>query len=211
MLNGWTKRSYKEMALFKNREKRTIAQLEDYYASRHSTGKAWAMAFLSLLITVAVLSAIFFGGRWLYRTLTDDDAKKSEDSSQVEGSEIPGVNADIDEDQSGLEIVSTDSDTETVVVADGDTDANVEIEGSVGGTVTEEAASTSVPNVQVAERQAAEDQQGIVAGEQSDSSSDSEGIPDTGAGEVLLIAPLVAVIAGYLFSLRRQAVKVNVK
>ena len=74
------------MALFKNREKRTIAQLEDYYASRHSNAKAWAMAFLSLLITVAVLSAIFFGGRWLYRTLTPRGVQTSHpkqgDSSQ---------------------------------------------------------------------------------------------------------------------------------
>jgi hypothetical protein len=64
------------MALFNRKKSQTISELEDYYANRNnSTGRAWLMALLSLLITVAVLTALFFGGRWIYRTLTNDDVK----------------------------------------------------------------------------------------------------------------------------------------
>ena len=61
------------MALFNRRKDQTISDLEDYYANRNNrTGMAWLMAFLSLLVTIGIIGALFFGGRWVYRALTDD-------------------------------------------------------------------------------------------------------------------------------------------
>lgn len=183
------------MALFKNREKRTIAQLEDYYANRHSSGKAWAMAFLSLLITVAVLSAIFFGGRWLYRTLTDDDsAKNSDDSSQVEGTVVPGSSIDSED---GVQISLVDPQEATA-------DDGTENTGSEG-VVSDEAASTSTPSF--TNQTAGDFTEDDSSADESATVTTDESIPDTGAGDILLIAPLLAVVAGYIYSIRLQTEK----
>jgi hypothetical protein len=166
------------MALFKNREKRTIAQLEDYYSSRHKSTKAWAMAFLSLLITVGILSILFFGGRWLYRTFTDDQNSTSttETGTQVEEAKIPGsAITDQEQGQSNQETASVD--TETVVA---------------GGTVSDEAASTSVPNVNI----------GQTGGNLNQEASND--IPNTGSSDILLLTPIIAVVVGYLISRKRQ-------
>lgn len=65
-------RSFTFMAIFKRRKNQTVAELEEYYASKQTrTGMAWIMAAISLLITILVVSALFFGGRWIYRSLTD--------------------------------------------------------------------------------------------------------------------------------------------
>lgn len=64
--------------LGKKSETTTIPELQDYYATKKkdNTGLAWLLAFASLLVTVAILVALFMGGRWLYRTITGDDKKE---------------------------------------------------------------------------------------------------------------------------------------
>ena len=121
------------MAIFRRRKNQTISELEDYYANRNNrTGMAWLMAFISLLITVAVSAAIFFGGRWVYRSLTADDNTEvivatNEKSEQSE----PANNSQNDVNGSSVE---------------------------PDGVVTDEAANTSVPS---SERSSSESQKPI--------------------------------------------------
>lgn len=60
--------------LFKRNKKTTIAELEEYYANQNNRPlRAWAMAIFSLILTIAVLAGLFFGGKWLYNQITGDD------------------------------------------------------------------------------------------------------------------------------------------
>src|SRR6185436_18606427 len=47
------------------------AEVKQYYASEHRerVGLAWLVAFLSLILTVAIIAGLFFGGRWIYRKI----------------------------------------------------------------------------------------------------------------------------------------------
>lgn len=44
-------------------------EIQDYYAAerRGRTGIAWLLALATLLTTLALAAALFFGGRWVYR------------------------------------------------------------------------------------------------------------------------------------------------
>lgn len=62
------------MALFKRKDKTTIAELEDYYANQKGARRpvmAWVMALLSLLVTIIIIVGLFYAGRWLYQTIAD--------------------------------------------------------------------------------------------------------------------------------------------
>ncbi len=164
--------------LFKRNNKTTIAELEEYYANQENrktrTGKAWLMAFVSLFITLAVIALLFFGGRWLYRTLTDNDSKTTttSDATNNDGIDLPTLDGDV---------VGRGN------KSDSDNSADDATENA--GVVSDEAASTSTPNTdRVTE---------------TGSDSESE-IPNTGAGEVLLALPVVLAITGYLVSRRHM-------
>jgi hypothetical protein len=113
---------------FKRNNKTTIAELEDYYASksqrRNRPGMAWLMAFLSLLITVAVVALMYFGGRWLYRTITVNDVNDTSPTS------INGPNIDLP----------------TFTDNNGVDDRQAETDNGGSGVVSDEAATTNQPN-----------------------------------------------------------------
>lgn len=164
--------------LFKRNNKTTIAELEEYYANQNRrkahAGKAWLMAFVSLFITLAVIAMLFFGGRWLYRTLTDNDSNSTPSSEIVsdDGIDLPTFDGDIA--GQGNQNESDDSTTES---------------SKNTGVVSDEAATTSIPNTDRVTEAGAD--------------SDSE-IPNTGAGEVLIALPLALAIAGYFVSRKRM-------
>lgn len=116
------------MALFKRRKSQTISDIENYYAQHESSNtRAWAMAFFSLLITISVLSLLFLGGRWVYRTVTKDDTK--------------------------VTVATKDSDADKMAEGHTDTDASGEhsnhetdSQHQTNGTVSEEAAKTTTPS-----------------------------------------------------------------
>jgi hypothetical protein len=163
--------------LFKRNNKTTIAELEEYYANQDrkktKTSTAWLMAVLSLAITLAVIAMIFFGGRWLYRTLTDDNNITTTDTTTSGEVDLPTFDSDVLGRGAGQDR-STD-----------DTSAGQ----SNTGTVSDSAASTSIPNT---DRVA------------TDASSNDGTIPNTGAGELLIIAPIAAGVTGYLVSRKRH-------
>lgn len=50
-------------------------EVKEYYESgrKQQTGMAWLLAFGTLVVTVVLALIIFFGGRWVYQRLTDND------------------------------------------------------------------------------------------------------------------------------------------
>ncbi len=64
------------MALFSRKKKDEVpAEIQEYYQAerRERVGVAWLVALVTLLITVAVVLGLFFGGRWLYNKLANRD------------------------------------------------------------------------------------------------------------------------------------------
>ncbi|MDO8266039.1 MAG: hypothetical protein Q7T41_03800 [Candidatus Saccharibacteria bacterium] len=165
------------MALF-NKKNQTISEIEEYYASKKTrNGMAWVMALGSLLITIGVMSLVFFGGRWVYRTLADKDKDE-------------------------VKTVTTTEISKDLVISNPEYNTNNSGSQSVGGTVgssqdfpsvvTDQAASTSVPS--------------SVRNSSTSATAPSKGsteLPDTGAGETLVIFPLLAVVIGYFLSRKR--------
>lgn len=63
----------------KSNTKAVPAEVKKYYASEHRerVGLAWVIAFLSLILTVAVVAGLFFGGRWAYRKIAHKNTTPS--------------------------------------------------------------------------------------------------------------------------------------
>lgn len=85
------------MALF-NRRKKSVdnvpAEVQEYYQAekRERTGVAWLLALGTLLATVLLAIALFFGGRWLYRTIFNkDEPKTGQQQTENNGAQsLPG-------------------------------------------------------------------------------------------------------------------------
>lgn len=96
-------------------------EVKDYYKSerRQKTGVAWLLAIGTLLLTLAVAAALFFGGSWLWNTLTGNGDGTSETASTQTESNDQQVASDVDATQGGQD------DTATTAGADNDSsDAN---------------------------------------------------------------------------------------
>jgi len=54
-------------------------EVKKYYESEHRerVGLAWLIAFLSLVLTVVIVSGLFFGGRWAYRKIVNKNAPQT--------------------------------------------------------------------------------------------------------------------------------------
>lgn len=63
------------------------AEVEEYYQStqKERRGVAWLLAFATLLLTLIIAVALFFGGRWLYRTVFGNNDKEGAETVQQEG------------------------------------------------------------------------------------------------------------------------------
>lgn len=106
-----------------NRKKNTSdesvpPEVQDYYQAEHRdrTGKAWLLAVLTLIVTVAAVLALFFGGRWIYRALTDGEdnaaTSQTEDASQDQENQSDATEGD-DPAANGGESNSGDGDVAT--------------------------------------------------------------------------------------------------
>lgn len=75
------------------------AEIQDYYQSerRDRTGIAWLLALGTLIVTIGLATLLFFGGRWAYRAIvnnddtsevaqTDEESENSDNSDSTEGS-----------------------------------------------------------------------------------------------------------------------------
>jgi hypothetical protein len=174
------------MALFNRRKDQTISDLEDYYANRNNrTGMAWLMAFLSLLVTIGIVGALFFGGRWVYRTLTDDNTTVITTNTPANTTENPAT---------------TTEESTTQQTQQGATNTSDQVEPA--GVVSDEAVSTSTPNTS-----SSNNRSGVAGTSSTPSTGDSDELPKTGAGEILFILPIIAAVAGYSYNRSRQLQK----
>ncbi|MBP6962734.1 hypothetical protein KBB49_04320 [Candidatus Saccharibacteria bacterium] len=161
------------MAIFKRRKNQTVAELEEYYASKKTrSGMAWVMAFTSLLLTILVVAGLFFGVRWVYRSLTDDNLEVTVTTVDVSGDQ---ESSDMNIDESA-ENSNEPEPTE-----------------NFPSVVSDEAASTTTPSTS-----------SPVASAPSTPATGGGNIPNTGAGEVLIVAPIIAMVVGYLISRKYQ-------
>lgn len=57
-------------------------EVQQYYEAEHrqSTGVAWLLSIVTLLVTVLVIMLLFFGGRWVIRKLNHYNAGKGKTS-----------------------------------------------------------------------------------------------------------------------------------
>jgi len=175
------------MGIFKNRDRQTIAELESYYSGQQRSGMAWLMAFLSLFITVVLLSSVFFGGRLIYRTLTDtNNSREAETSATINDTQLGSTNVE------STEGTATDNTLSETLISEGASQGSAQesaiLGGSVstGGVVDDGAVSTSIPN------------------NLTNINNQNDEIPNTGAGSVLLIIPIVVLVLGYMYSIKRQ-------
>lgn len=98
------------MALFKRKKNESVmpAEVRDYYKSerRERKGMAWLLAVATLLVTFLIAAALFFGGRWVYRAIFDNDDKTSTSQTTTE----QGTS---ESDQSSNSTSDTDTSTST--------------------------------------------------------------------------------------------------
>lgn len=86
------------MAFFNRKAKNhsgVSKELEEFYQNerRERFGVAWLLAFGTLVTTLLLASALFFGGRWLYRVVTNDNTPNDLTATDS-GQQIPGLSID---------------------------------------------------------------------------------------------------------------------
>ena len=87
------------MALFSRKKKvETVdmpPELQNYYQAeyREKTWKAWVLGLATLIITILLALALFFGARWIYRELTDKDEAPTTTTTQPAASPTPATPA----------------------------------------------------------------------------------------------------------------------
>lgn len=100
------------MALFNRNKKKDVLpqEVREYYQAerRDRTGMAWLLAIATLLVTFLIAAALFFGGRWAYRAIFDNDntsdktsTSQTENKSSEESSKSTENNTSTNDGQSG--------------------------------------------------------------------------------------------------------------
>lgn len=172
------------MALFQRRKSQTISELEDYYSNRNnSTAKAWVMALLSLLVTVALLSILFFGGRWIYRTLTNDGVTVVTTTSTTENNPDTTIEVAPATDMNHSDGTNHDTATKTPAV-------------EPEGVVSDRAATTTTPRT--------------ATGTNSRTTTPTTGdatLPKTGTSETVLGALMFISLTAGVYAYRKKQLR----
>ncbi|MDZ7785906.1 MAG: hypothetical protein U5L95_02185 [Candidatus Saccharibacteria bacterium] len=175
------------MGLF-NRKKSTDNDINSYYTSerRQRVGMAWALGIATLILTVLLALGLFYGGRWTYRTVFDDDetttSETATEEDQTDDQTTPGVNDDEqdennDQSDDQADQGADDSGFEDIVGSDTDeTSSDTDETGSATGGSSDR--DSSQPS-----------------GEEL-SSTGSQGLPSTGPEDTLGVFVIVSVAFG---------------
>ena len=159
------------------------AEIQEYYQTerRERTGIAWLLALGTLLITIGLAALLFFGGRWIYRTVVDNDDDNQETAQTEQGEEATetpeGTPSEQGTQSSGTSSTST-STPNTSTPQQSTAGANT---SQPSGSTTQTTTSTPVTG---------------------------DGLPDTGPGDVVAIFTATAITAGaahYAISTRRDS------
>lgn len=176
------------MALFRNQSNKSIDELESYYTGKQQrSGMAWVMAFFSLILTIAVLGGLFFGGRWAYREITEDDKQVATNTTQnqTNPSASGGV---VSNEAARTESPSPAPSSPTPSPAP-----------APNPTPTPSPAPSPTPS-------STPQTNGTTAGVSSNNTS--RPLPNTGSNvSIVVVSALTATVVGYTIALRRQAQK----
>lgn len=204
------------MGLFRKKENKTIAELEQYYAGGNKNGMAWIMALLSLVITVVVLTAIFLAGKWVWNKVTDNDSSDTTTSAttsqepiglsyyDIENQGQPG--AVITFTDNGEVTVSTDSNGGQGTVDSGAVSTDVSNSERISsllnsdGTTLGQDNSSNVESSSSSESSASDSSSAL---DSSNSTNDATTLPNTGVSSSILALPIVVGAAGYVVSVKR--------
>ncbi len=65
---------------------RIPAEVEEYYQSEHKErrGVAWLLMLTALVLTLLIAIGLFFGGKWIYRTVFDKDGSGSKSGASTQ-------------------------------------------------------------------------------------------------------------------------------
>ena len=187
---------------FKRNKKTTIAELEEYYATKNKSRPvmAWFMAFLSLVITVVVLIGIFLASRWVYRTIVgNDDATTTTTSTEPGTVALPSYDSD-SEGSRGITFEDSTSNNESDLVYGNTGPSRSGDSGSGGGVVDDGAAVIDRSNESTESANTENTNSSTATGDDTAAAE----LPDTGAGESALVVMVVVALAGYFFSRSRQ-------
>jgi len=83
------------MALFRRKAKIEAPdmppELQTYYQAekREKSWMAWALGLATLVVTILLALALFFGGRWIYRKVRNEPAKVTTVQTDNEAKETP--------------------------------------------------------------------------------------------------------------------------
>jgi uncharacterized protein YneF (UPF0154 family) len=180
-------------AFWKKNDKTTIAELEEYYSNQsknRQSPKAWFMAILSILITIAIIVGLFFAGRWAYRAIidnSDDNETTSETAENESDNDVDLPTFDSDElGERGVAFEDSTSDDESDLVQ-GDLEGSENTDGNQG-VVSDEAART--------ERDVASS----TDSSENESETTATELPNTGAGESVMVILFATTAFGYLLA-----------
>jgi hypothetical protein len=163
----------------KSSAKTQIPELQEYYATqkKESTGLAWLLALGSLLITAAIFIGLFLGGRWIYRSIKNDDKPSTVAATQ----DRPAKDVVQEDGTVTTEAQVPKQPTETVTVPT--------VNQNVGGSVAAPAAPSVTPAQGVTPSQSTEQNSTAVAA--------TTEIPNTGSGSILGLFVVVLLAGAY--------------
>lgn len=97
------------MGLF-NRKKKSDDDINDYYASerRQRVGVAWMLGLATLVVTVLLALGLFYGGRFVYRTVFDNDNEPAVTQEDEQDQPVAGTEESSDGDDSNRLLDSLD-------------------------------------------------------------------------------------------------------
>jgi len=101
------------MALF-NRKKKTDSvgmppELQDYYQAenRERTWMAWVLGLATLVVTILLALALFFGGRWVYRKVRNEPAVTTTQTENKADQATVSTNSPTDTDSNNNDTATT--------------------------------------------------------------------------------------------------------
>jgi cytoskeletal protein RodZ len=175
----------------KKKESDLPKEVQDYYQAekRERVGVAGLLAVATLLVTVVLAIGLFFGGRWLYRAIFDDD-NTSNDTAQQEQQEGDSQEGE----QEGQPEESGDQNDDQNNDGEGDQDGDEEAQPTTPAPTTP---STPAPSTPAPTTPA-------TPPSNSGGSSTPNSLASTGPEDTAAIVASVAAISGTGFYLIRR-------
>lgn len=105
------------------------AEVQDYYEAgrRERTGIAWLLGLATLIVTILLALLLFFGGRWIYRKVTNNGDKDNKSGSSQSESQKPqdqDQNQDKDDTPAAGTPDTSDNDQSTSPTGDSSNSSN---------------------------------------------------------------------------------------